>query len=266
MCKAELTRPSGTTGVSFDGSARRPGYLQLVRTDHMQVRAEGWNHYIERQIVQRWAPVCRAWFPDRSDVSLDWTWKFLQYVFQLDDPRDFPVLAGATWSERERRVLDRYVSHARDLADANVLTARNGYKVHLATLDSEPEITETMSRRDVTVGFLTMFRQCYAPDEEASFARAHDLVAREVHRVGGETEIRKAWRRAHATLRHTHLDHLVLVRAVADKWVPEHLAERNASHPSQTDSPEQMIATLFYGDATGATDERRLKPGTRSTR
>lgn len=70
-----------------------------------------------------------------------------------------------------------------------------------------------------------------------------------MHRHGVDLQTLKVWRRAHATLRHTHLDHLILVQAAADKHVPQHLAERNASHPSETDSPEQMIATIFYGDS-----------------
>src|SRR5665213_1733872 len=108
----------------------------------MQVQAEGWNHYIGRQIERRWAPVWRAWFPEGATESIDWTWKFFQYVFPLADPRGLPRIQTATWSSSERHALSRYISHARDLAGATVLTARNGYSVHIATLDSEPEITE----------------------------------------------------------------------------------------------------------------------------
>jgi len=87
-----------------------------VSSNQIDVRAEGWNHYIERQIGYRWAPVLRAWFPDDSDLSLDWTWNFFQYVFPLSDPRHVSTLQRPDWSRAERAVLDRYVSHARDLA------------------------------------------------------------------------------------------------------------------------------------------------------
>ena len=45
------------------------------------------------------------------------------------------------------------------------------------------------------------------------------------------------------------MDHLILVQAALDEHVPKHLAERNASHPSQIEPPEQLIAALFYGDS-----------------
>jgi hypothetical protein len=227
-----------------------------MRTSLTPIRAEGWNHYIERQISSRWPPVCRDWFPDGGDVSLDWTWKFFQYVFPLEDPRSTVGLANPAWSPAERAALDRYLSHARDLAGAEVLTAQNGYDVYMATLDSEPEITETASARDATVGFLTMLRQCYAPTELASFQRVYNLVAREVDREAGKTL--KAWRRTHAALRHEHLDHLILVEAAGQALVPAHLAERNASLPSETDSPEQMIGTMFYGDTIHWGDRRTV--------
>jgi hypothetical protein len=57
----------------------------------MQVQAEGWNHYIERRIERRWAPVCRAWFPEGATESIDWTWTFFQYVFPLADQELFRV-------------------------------------------------------------------------------------------------------------------------------------------------------------------------------
>ena len=185
----------------------------------MKIRAEGWNHYIERHIEQRWVPVCRAWFPEGTDASVDWTWTFLEYVFPLGDPRNFSRVVSAQWSRAERQVLARYISHSRDLAGATLLTARNGYSVHVPTAAFEPEITEDTSSRDATIGVLTMLRQGYSHDEEACFKRAYDLLGREIHRSAGDIATLKAWRRAHATLRSTHLDHLIIVRAAADGLV-----------------------------------------------
>jgi hypothetical protein len=123
-----------------------------MSTESLQVKAEGWNHYIARHIRYRWPPICRDWFPNAGEESVAWHWKFFQYVFPLQDPRVFPALPTPDWTSDERRALDRYVSHVRDLAYATVLTAKNGYHVYMVTLDSEPEITETVSARDVTSG------------------------------------------------------------------------------------------------------------------
>jgi hypothetical protein len=224
----------------------------------MRVRAEGWNHYIERQIAPRWPAVCRWWFPEGSDYPVDWTWLFFQYVFPLDDPRGVAPLAQPGFSEDEWAALDRYLAQARYLAASTVLTARNGFEVYMATPDSTPEITETKSARDATIGFLTMLRQFYSHDELASFTRAAKLVSREMHGEGRDLEALKAWRKTHAALRHTHLDHLILVQAAADAHVPQHLAEDNAFHPDSVDSPELMISAIFYGDAIHWGDQRSV--------
>lgn len=229
-----------------------------MATERITVRAEGWNHHIARQIAPRWPPVCRSWFPDDSDESVDWTWKFIQYVFPLEDPRGTVPLSHPTFSEDDERAIDRYLAHARDLAAATALTARNGFSVYMATMDSEPEISESTSARDATVGFLTMLRQFYTPEELASFTRVSGLLIREMRLEGRELETMKAWRRAHAQLRQTHLDHLILVQAAADGHVPTHLGEQNAFHPSSIDSPQLMISTVFYGDAIHWGDHRSV--------
>jgi hypothetical protein len=98
------------------GDAALGDIFDLVKTETMQIQAEGWNHYLRRQIERRWEPVCRAWFPEGVVDSVDWTWTFFQYVFPLADPRDFPCVQKSSWSSSEQHVLSRYISHARDLA------------------------------------------------------------------------------------------------------------------------------------------------------
>lgn len=217
--------------------------------DSIQVRAQGWNYVLEPKVDFRWAPILRSWFPEDGDVSVDWTWRFLQFVFPLDDPREFPALQDPEWSPDERSLLNRYLSHAKDLAGTTLLTARNGYTVSIPSPQSQPEITETVSERDATIGFLAMLRQFYAADEEASFKRAHDLVGREAHREGLAPDVLKSWRRANAVLRRTHLDHLILVQAAANKLIPPTVVEGNGHEPDRIAPPEQMLSAVFYGDA-----------------
>jgi hypothetical protein len=228
-----------------------------MASDRIRVQAEGWNHVIERMISPRWEPVLRPWFPDGSELCVDWTWKFFQYVFTLDDPRQFTPPVGMLWSEQERAALDRYIRHAQQLAGTTLLTATNGYRVFLATLDATPVIDETTSSVDATVGFLTMFRQCYAPDELASFKRVWDLVARELHRLGADMGPLKEWKKAHARLRRVQLDDLILVQAAARGHVPEHVGRPHET-PSPQDSPEQLLSTVFYGDAIHWGDRRTV--------
>jgi hypothetical protein len=239
----------GVAGATEARRRRLASYLDEVAEDVIRLKVEGWNQFLERQLEQRWPPPFRHWFPEEGAYSLDWHWKFFQYVFPLDDPRDFPRLPRPQWSSGERSALERYISHARDLAGTTLLTARDGYQVSMPRMDAEPEITETKSARDAAVGYLTMLRQFYSPAEKASFKRAHDLLTRELRRQGTDLRNLATWRGAQGRLRHTHLDHLILVRAAQDGLVPQHLTERNAHHPDQLDSPEQMLSAIFYGDS-----------------
>lgn len=225
--------------------------------ERMVVRAEGWNHHIDRCISQRWEPPWRSWFPPGRDRMVDWTWTFLQYVFPLDDPRVFDPPRDGEWSPEERAALQRFADHARELAAAEVLTAEGGWSLTGAELDN-PVVDERKSPRDATTGFMAMFRQAYAPCELASFDTTAKLLNRETHRRGGDTTTIAKWRHAQATLRHTHLDHLILVKAARDGHVPADLADRNASHPATTESPEQLLSAILYGDLIHWGDKRSV--------
>src|SRR6188474_3572157 len=98
--------------------------------EQVEIRAEGWNHYIGRQIEQRWTPPLRSWFPPGSDADamLDWHWKFFQFVFPIPDPREFPALAEAEWTDDERSRLNRYFRHGANLAKTTTLSAQTGYE------------------------------------------------------------------------------------------------------------------------------------------
>jgi hypothetical protein len=227
--------------------------------DTVQVQTEGWNEYIGRQITARWPPVLRSWFPDDADRSLNWHWLFFQYVFPLADPRTFPTFDNPKWTDEEKSRLDRYVRHAADLAESTALTAQDGYKVSIPDLQSgDWEVEETKTARDATVGFLTMFRQCYSPDELASFKRVYDVVSREAHGAGMPPETMRTWKGAHNKMRGTHLDHLILVRANEDGVVGPHVVKGNAFDPEKAKSPGQMLSTIFYGDAIHWGDNRTV--------
>lgn len=239
-----------------DVSPRTRLPLTPMAVEQIPIRAEGWNHVIERQVEMRWPSPLRGWFPDDSEDFVNWVWKFFQYVFPLDDPRDFG--SSLSWAPAEQATLDRYLSHAQDLASATVLTARSGYDVSMETLSSKPEINERASPRDATVGFLTMLRQCYSPQEPASFKHAFGLVASKVREDENRLNSLKRWKQAHGALRRFHIDHLILSRAATDGLVSPYLAKENGHNPSAIDSPELMLSAVFYGDAIHWGDRRTV--------
>lgn len=195
----------------------------------------------------RWDPVYRHWFPEGTNDTVDWVWRFFQYIFPIPDPRSLRVATIHDWSEEDGARLARYVSHARDLANTTLLTARRGYSVSMATLDAAPVVNELVSPPDTTVGFLAMFRQAYSPSEEASFSKIWKLLAREARRSDGDAATLQAWHRAHGQLRSYHVDHLALVQAANDGHVPKHKADSNAFHPDSIGSPEMLLSTVFSG-------------------
>jgi hypothetical protein len=219
-----------------------------MEDDTIQIRARGWNYFLEEQIELRWDSPLHRWFPSGADDFLDWIWKFFQFIFPLDDPRLFRPGAVETLSDGELATLSRYLSHAEDLAATTVLTARSGYEVSQKTPDSNIVISETRSPRDATVGFLTMLRQCYSSKEAASFKRTYDLLAKAARDDPAALETLKNWRRAHNMLRVNHVDHLILVRAAEVGLVSPHVARDNGHQPDKVESPETMLSTVFYGD------------------
>jgi hypothetical protein len=230
-----------------------------MEEDWTELRVEGWSQRIREQIEPRWPPVLRDWFPADGEESVEWHSLFLQYVFPLDDPRSFPTLSSADWSADERARLDRYLAHAEDLAGSTVLTARAALHFSLPSFSAGKwEVRETKSARDATVGFLTMFRQCYAPGEQASFKRVCDLISREADKSGLPREAVGSWKAAQNKMRQTHLDHLILERGLADGLMEPYWSKRNVFEPGTVDSPEQLLSAIFYGDAIHWGDTRTV--------
>jgi hypothetical protein len=181
---------------------------------------------------------------------LDWHWLFFQFVFPISDPRDFPTLTDAEWTDDERSRLNRYLRHGANLSKATALSAQTGYEVSIPDPNGPAEIKEWDTvASDAETGFFAMFRQCYAPAENASFKRVYDLVGREAHKAGVPPDILRAWKGAHNRMRGRHLDYLILSRAAEVDLIRKGVAENSGWHPDRVQmSPEQMIATIIYGD------------------
>ena len=112
----------------------------------------------------------------RDPDAGDFVWRRLQYVFRLPDPHAFPAL-GIVWSSDELAILTRFVEHAETLAGTSLLGADDGVTVRLADDGLSEEVGARFSDADVTTGFATLLRQCYMPDEEASFSRVRKVMA-----------------------------------------------------------------------------------------
>jgi hypothetical protein len=222
----------------------------------VRIEAEAFSAAASR-LGLRWAPVFRDEM--QNPEAGDYINRRIQCAFPLDDPRDTPTAAGS-WSPDERAAFDRYIDHARDLAGSTLLTAGDHISVYQADQYSQPEITERFSPKDVTVGFMTMFRQFFATDEDASFKRVHGAVMREVKGSEPHKQVLRGWGKAQGQMRMYALEHLVLKALAEAGHIPKQAADYgfNPAHPDQRKAPQELLSIHWYGDMIHWGDKRDL--------
>lgn len=179
---------------------------------------------------------------------------------RLPDSRsgEFPTLTEAEWTDDERLRLNRYFRHGANLAKTTALSAQTGYEVSMPDPNGPMEIEEWDTvAQDAETGFLAMFRQCYSPEENASFKRIHDLLGREAHKAGLPRETLRAWKGAHNRMRGSHLDYLILARAAELDLFRKGTAENSGCIPIESTchrsrcSPRSSMATQSIGALNG---------------
>jgi hypothetical protein len=134
----------------------------------MQMKAEAFSAHAQRRPLD-WATPMRVLL--RDPEAGDFVWHRMQYVFRLPDPHAFPMLA-VEWTRDELELLSHFVEHAETLAGTSLLGAKDGVTIRIADDGLSEEMDARFSDPDVTIGLATLLRQCYVPDEEASFSRA----------------------------------------------------------------------------------------------
>jgi hypothetical protein len=197
----------------------------------------------------------------RDPADGEYVWRRIQYVFELPDPHGFPALA-VVWTQKERVMLERYVDHAKRLAGTSLLGGKDRLSVSIAEDDSE-DIDAVFSDPDVTAGFGTFLRQCYIPDEEASFSRVRKVLAVRVHALGDAAleDTLKKWRRAQAALRRQALEELIQERLVEEGVMPAESPGPDGNVSSNIvrapTSPDQLLRAYWFADLIHWGDQRK---------
>jgi hypothetical protein len=188
----------------------------------------------------------------RDPEAGDFVWRQLLYVFRLPDPHVFPALEVA-WTQDEREVLSHFVEHAETLAGTSLLGADDGVTVNIADNGQSEEIDARFSDPDVTSGFAALLRQCYMPDEEASFSKVRKLLGARLHDRGDEQllDVLKHWRKAHAALRAKALKELIQEGMVEEGLMPAESQDPDGNWSSSIvrgpASPDQLLRAFWYG-------------------
>ncbi len=182
----------------------------------------------------------------------EYAWMRLHYVFSLPDPASLAPVAIEP-NDTERRLLERFVEHARRLAQTSLLGAQDSVRIHFGPEAPDERVETDLSAQDVTVGFMVLLRQCYADAEEASFSKVRKVLERLLHDAGDQASLAvlKLWRQAHADLKNKGLDELVHEKLIEQGELPALALDPNGgmSPPVVRPSapPQDMLQTFWYG-------------------
>lgn len=180
------------------------------------------------------------------------TWKRLQYVLRLADPRSFSA-PQIVLTQEERALLEQFVRQARTIAETTLLGAEESVTINIMDLTDEESIETIFSETDVTVGFMILLRQCYADGEEASFSKVSSILGRRINEHGDTTaqEVLKFWHRAHKRLGNKTLEELIQLQLIASGEMPAHFAREDGQFESTVlpspAPPKELFAKLWYG-------------------
>jgi hypothetical protein len=186
---------------------------------------------------------------ERSDnrSAFEHSWHLLQFVFELPDPREFPVLANVG-PPRSLQILRRYSSAAKELAESAFLAYPARMTVTVLDDGMGEEIDADFAPKENIRGFSVLFRQFHSNREPASF----NAVQREIRRLNGEaddefsgerTDYLTAWGRAAGKLRGFPLPVLIGKQLQArGRWPPGPIVGE------QDPPPDLLISIYNYGD------------------
>lgn len=194
----------------------------------------------------RWPPVIPSTGCDAR--AFDFQWRRTQFLFpDVHDPRTFPAFAPGTVPPNAVDALRRFQVQAVHLAESRVVNEGASMNTRFPDGGSgEPEVEYTFPAQDAIAGFSVLFRQCYSPDEKASFAKVQGVLrqamkAREDGHQAERTSQLNAWARAQGQLR--AYDLLTLCgRALSAKRT-----DGGFINDGQRESPEFIISAFNYG-------------------
>lgn len=217
----------------------------MAADDTIEIQAVAFSGLIQERPLA-WEPPMRELM--QKPEAANFVWRRLQYVFELEDPRAFPRV-DIDWGDDEER-LRRFVEHGRTLAQTSLLGAGDNMRITQADFMSPEQVESDVSPPDVTVGFMVLLRQCYANDEDASFARVRNALKRHLHAAGRDdlVAVVQRWQRAHADLLNMGLEERVQERLREDGVIPGPLHGTDTMIARDEGPPHELLLTFWYGD------------------
>ncbi|WP_308124346.1 hypothetical protein [Rhodococcus qingshengii] len=176
-------------------------------------------------------------------------WERMTFLFDLENPAKFPQIELLP---DERRIIERFVSTARNLASYSAINFRGGST--LSSRKGEWSVKSNFPSHESFAGTSATFRQLHNDTEHASFIAARRELNTAIERLDSDvvTELRpvvKTWSKARASL----------MRTMASTQICEKLK------PGQPDDaprslkgvvPEELIKTYNYGESLHWGDQK----------
>lgn len=217
----------------------------MAKKGHITVTAVAFSAKVQERPLD-WEPPMRELM--QQPENAEFVWKRLQYVFRLPDPREFPKLDIA-WEPGEPELLMRFVEHARNLAGASLLAADDNVRVSIDDFTDEETVEADISPQDVTTGFLTMLRQCYADGEEASFTKVRKVLSKRLTDEGliAERDVVTRWQKAHTKLNNKGLEEHVQEQMIEDGLMPGPADGPDGNVVRDPASPRELLLAFQYG-------------------
>lgn len=139
----------------------------------------------------------------KNPAAFDYQWHLIQYVFNLADPSTFGALNGG-FTDDEMRTLRRYVATAEKLAGTTMLSEQDeALTGKFDNLTGEELVETNRAEPDIEAGFVSIFRQFYLPNDDASFTKVQRMLHEHATAAGEQRIVEELTRWAHA-VRTTH--------------------------------------------------------------
>lgn len=223
--------------------------------DRIQLNAKSFETLALSEPLRFPVPLLATSHSDRED-SL-YFWKLLQFSFPVADPATFPAIDATLLTAEDRQALRRFVDTASTLADSALLRSDATVTITFDDETNQPTVQQSnFPSKEIVVGVVTLFRQCFTPGEPASFIATYNRLER-LNRVKTDDanyEVRaqalRTWRVVHGRLRA-----LSLLEHVGEELTRR--GEMGGEIPRSHDlNPEQLISLYAYGDLIHWGDKR----------
>lgn len=188
--------------------------------------------------------------PPYADLATDpkgfsYFWQLAAFVFDLPDPNRFPPL-GTVIPADDRRLVDRFISSARELAGYSLMSASGSVTVTVSK--GEESWHSDLPSNESVRGAAALFRQLYGTDQGAYKSVAAIISKQHKATEDDNTSLREEilvpWRKAHGKLMQQ------TIQAMAGRKAANLYAGTSDRNPIPFEDlrPTEIISRYFNGE------------------